>query len=372
MMATEMGALAGIFVRLRYICANTTRAGVGGLVMTFLRGLSVAMVMLCGTDAFARDVVDMAGRTVAIPDKVGRVFGSAPPLNVLLNAVAPDAMLGVSFRIEVPAKRFFPAHVQDLPVVGGIFGVSQTMNPETVMALKPDLALAWKSPFVDQAKIEAAFAKMGIPVVFITLDTLADWPRALRFTARLLGRDAAAEAQAVYVEKALARLAATVGKVPERRRPRVYYAEGPDGLATDCHRSFHTEAIELAGGYNVYRCEPKDHMGMERVSLEQVLAFDPEVIIVQDRAAAAAIRGDARWLGVRAVRNDRIHLVPRWPHNWVDRPPSAMRALGAQWLANLFYPDAYPFDLKRETREFYRLFFGVIPSDADIDYLLTH
>jgi iron complex transport system substrate-binding protein len=322
--------------------------------------------------ANAAQVTDMDGRKVVVPDRVERVFGSAPPLNVLLNAVAPDLMLGVSFKIEETAKKFFAPRIQTLPLVGGIFGLGQQMNPETVLALKPDLALAWKSPFVDQGKIEESFAKMGVPAVFITLDTLADWPRALRFTGKLLGREAAVEPEALYVEKALARLAATVGKVPENRRPRVYYAEGADGLATDCNRSFHTEAIELAGGYNVYRCEPRDHMGMERISLERVLAFDPEIIIVQDRAAAAAIRADARWQGVRAVKNRRIHLVPRWPHNWVDRPPSAMRALGAQWLANLFYPDLYPFDVKREAREFYRLFFGVTPTDADIDDLLTH
>lgn len=336
------------------------------------RYLLLAVAMALDSFAQAREITDMAGRKTVIPDKVTRVFGSAPPLNVLLNAVAPDAMIGVSFKIEEPAKRFFPAHVQGLPVVGGIFGVGQQMNPETVLALKPDLALAWKSPFVDQAKIEESFAKMGVPVVFITLDTLADWPKALRFTGRLLGRSDAAEAQAAYIEKTLAKLAATVGKVPESRRPRVYYAEGTDGLATDCNHSFHTEAIELAGGYNVYRCKPKDHMGMEKISIEQVLAFNPEIIIVQDRSAAAAIHGDPRWQGVRAVKTGRIHLVPRWPHNWVDRPPSAMRALGAQWLANIFYPDLYPFDVRREGRDFYRLFFGVAATNQDIDELLSH
>ena len=334
--------------------------------------LYLLSALLLSLNASASEITDMAGRKVVVPDKISRVFGSAPPLNVLLNAVAPDKMIGVSFKIEDSAKKFFLQPVQSLPVVGGIFGVGQLMNPETVMALKPDIVLAWKSPFVDQKKIEEAFAHMGIPLVFITLDTLADWPRALRFTGKLLGRGEAVEAQAAYVEKTLAKLAATVGKVPESRRPRVYYAEGPDALATDCNHSFHTEVIELAAGYNVYRCEPKDHMGMERISIEQVLAFDPEVIIVQDRAAEKAIHADVRWQGIRAVKNGRIHLVPRWPHNWVDRPPSAMRALGAQWLANLFYPEIFPLDLKRETRDFYRLFFGVTPTDVDIDELLTH
>lgn len=334
--------------------------------------LSVMLVMLLPAWVGAAEITDMAGRKVVIPDRIERVFGSAPPLNVLLHAVSPERMVGLSFKIEEPAKKFFPPHLQSLPVAGGIFGLGQQMNAETVLALRPDIALAWKSPFVDQGKIEDAFGRMGIPVVFITLDTMADWPRALRYTGRLLGHEVVAEEKAVYIEKTLARLAGSVGKLPDARRPRVYYAEGPDGLATDCHRSFHTEAIELAGGYNVYRCEPRDHVGQERVSIEQVLAFDPEIIIVQDRAAGKAIRSDARWAGVRAVKNGRIHLVPRWPHNWVDRPPSVMRALGAMWLANLFHPDLFPFDVKRDGRDFYRLFFGIAPTDADFDDLLTH
>jgi iron complex transport system substrate-binding protein len=340
-------------------------------MIPMFRRLFLLVACLLALPAFAVEITDMAGRKVAIPDHVKRVFGSAPPLNVLLHAVAPDTMIGLSFPIPENARRYFPPAIQGLPVVGGIFGVGQQMNAESVLALKPDIALAWKSPFVDQAKIEESFAKMGVPVVFIAMDTLADWPRALRFTGRLLGREAAAEREASYIEKAMERVAKVVATIPEAQRRRVYYAEGTDGLATDCHRSFHTEAIELAGGYNVYRCAPKDHMGMERISLEQVLAFDPEVIIVQDPTAAASIRKDPRWQAVKAVKTGQIHLVPRWPHNWVDRPPSLTRALGIQWLGQLLYPDRLAIDLRRETQSFYRLFFGVELADADLDKLLN-
>jgi len=210
-----------------------------------------------------------------------------------------------------------------------------------------------------------------MPVVFIHLDTLADWPAALRFTAHLLGRDGkASEAQAAYVEKALARLKAGITSIPEKERVRVYYAEGPAGLTTDCHRSFHTEAIELAGGYNIHRCEPRSHMGMEAISLEQVIAADPQVILAQDPKFAAAVRSDPRWQAIRAVKDGRVYAVPRWPFNWLDRPPSAMRALGAQWLASLFYPSRLPLDLRRETREFYRLFLHTQVSDGDLAELL--
>lgn len=239
-------------------------------------------------------------------------------------------------------------------------------------ALKPDFALAWKAPFGDLARQRESFDRLGLPTVFITLDGLADWPMMLRFVGGLFGREAFAEPRAVYVEKALGHLAGSVGKVPENQRPRIYYAEGADGLATDCHTSVHAEAIELAAGYNVHRCEQKDRMGMERVSIEQVLAYDPDIIVVQDRAAMPVILHDPRWRNLRAVRNGQVHGVPHWPYNWIDRPPSVMRALGAQWLASLFYPDTFRFDLRQEVRAFYRLFFGLALTDADIDEIMAN
>ena len=341
--------------------------GIRGLMALVLTGLTLALP----PGAVAREVVDMAGRKVTIPERIERVYGSAPPLTVLLHAVAPERLVGVNFALSEDSKRFVPPHMASLPVIGGVFGMGKQMNPENILALKPDVVLAWKSPFVDQAKVEEAFARINIPVVFVTLDTLADWPAALQFTGRLLNRESRTGPEADYVEKALAKVQRAVADIPEKQRVRVYYAEGGDGLATDCHRSFHTEAIELAGGYNVYRCEPKDHMGLERISLEQVLAFDPQVILVQDLAFLATLEQDPRWKAISAVKTGRVYGIPRLPHNWLDRPPSFMRALGIQWLANLFYPQRFPLDLRAETRQFYRLMLDYSPSDADLDILLN-
>lgn len=345
--------------------------------MTYFRYVTHAWTILLAVltlsgHAAAREVTDFSGRKADIPDRVSRVYGADPPINVLLHVLAPDMMLGVSFAIQPRARRFYPPGMLALPVLGGSSGSGQQTNAETVLALKPDLALAWKTPFGDAAKKQEGFDRLGLPAVFVKLDGLADWPAALRFVGGLLGREAAAESKAAYVEKALAHLAGSVGKVPEEKRPRVYYAEGADGLATDCNRSFHTEAIELAAGYNVHRCEQKDRMGMERIGIEQVLALDPDIIIVQDRAAMRVIRDDPRWRTLRAVKAGRVFGVPHWPYNWIDRPPSVMRALGAQWLVSLFYPDVFSFDLRGKVREFYQLFFGVTLTDADIDELMAN
>jgi iron complex transport system substrate-binding protein len=334
------------------------------------RQLAAALLaLLAALPAAAREVADMNGRRVEVPERIDRVFAAAPPLSVLLHALAPDKMVALSFAVAEPGKAFFPPRLLALPVGGGSFGSGAQMNAETVLGLRPDIALAWQNAFADRQKITDAFARTGVPVLFVKLDRLADWPAALRYTGRLLGREQTAEAQARYIEQALARLANFVDAVPEAKRPRVYYAEGPDGLATDCNRSFHTEAIELAGGYNVYRCTQKSVMGMERISLEQVIALDPEVIVTHERNFFAEVRRDPRWQQISAIRSGRVHLVPKWPHNWMDRPPSLMRALGAQWLASVFYLGDFRFARHADTRAFLQLFFAVAPDDAQIDRL---
>jgi iron complex transport system substrate-binding protein len=327
------------------------------------------LFLLAAPPLAAREITDMSGYKVQIPDQPRRVFASSPPLVVLLHAVNPESLIGLNFPVPPEAAGFFPPGMAQLPVVGGAFGMGKHMSAETVMTLRPDFVLAWDVQFIDQEKIKATFAKMGLPLVFVKLDNLADWPAALRFTGGLLAREKRADELARYVEQVLTRLD-TLKSIPQDKRPRVYYAEGPDGLATECNQSIHAEAIELAGGYNVYRCAAKDHVGMEKASMEQILAWAPDVIIASDPGFVAAARQSPRWQSLKAVREGRVHLVPRWPHNWIDRPPSVMRALGAQWLASLFHPQEYPLDLPAETRHFYRLFLGVELSDAQVQTLL--
>jgi iron complex transport system substrate-binding protein len=324
--------------------------------------------------AFAGEITDMAGRQVRIPDHPQRVFGAAPPVNVLLSVVAPETALGLNFPIPAEAAGFFPPALRELPVVS-VFGLAPQINAEAVLALKPDFALGWQSAMLNADKMEFTFRRMGLPLVLVKMERLEDWPAALRFTGGILNRAARAEMLARDVEAALARLQnlrVKLDAAPERRL-RVYYAEGPDGLSTACHASLRASAIELAGGYNVRRCAPGTHaQGTEKVNLEEVLRLSPDVIIAHDPAFLAMARAkDSRWRHVTAVRANRIHLAPRWPHNWIARPPSVLQALGAQWLANLLYPQDFPLDLKAETRHFYQRFLNVSLDDAQLETLLA-
>lgn len=311
----------------------------------------------------AREVTDMLGRKVQVPDKIERVLGTAPPLSALLMVLAADSMVGLSLPPQPGDQDYLPAGVTQLPHVGSMLGHGRTMSAETVLELKPDVALAWGGEITQASmdNIERQFERIGVPLLFVKVDTLADWPQAFDFVGSLLGREARAKELASGVQTALDKVQAAVAGVPAEHRVRVYYAQGADGLSTECNLSFHVEPIQLAGGYNVHRCKPSSHVGMEKVSLEQVLAWNPDVIIVQDQSFLARLGEDGAWRKVRAVAEGRVLLVPRSPMNWLDRPPSFMRALGIQWLANYFYPRRYPVDMAAVTSDFYQHFYAVRP-----------
>jgi iron complex transport system substrate-binding protein len=164
------------------------------------------------------------------------------------------------------------------------------------------------------------------------------------------------------IDKALA-------EVPPDKRPRVYLARGPDGLETGVVGSINTEIIERAGGRNV--AEAAGQRGLVRASMEQIIVADPEIILTWDRNFFDRVGKDPLWAGVRAVREKRVYLAPTAPFGWIDRPPSLNRVIGLKWLAGLLYPDKFRDDLRATTREFYRLFYHVEVSDAELETLIA-
>jgi iron complex transport system substrate-binding protein len=157
--------------------------------------------------------------------------------------------------------------------------------------------------------------------------------------------------------------------VPAGQRPRVYLARGPEGLETGARGSINTEIIERVGATNVV--EGIGGRGnIATVSLEQLIAWQPEIVVTMDRAFFAAVKSKPGWDQVRAVKEGRVLLAPSLPWGWIDAPPSLNRLIGLGWLLQAFYPAEAKRDLRADTRAFYGLFYGVTVSDAQLDRLL--
>ena len=192
-------------------------------------------------------------------------------------------------------------------------------------------------------------------------------PLGYRTLGDLIGRREQGEALARNAEDTVKAVTQRISGVPPERRPRVYYARGPRGLETGLGGSINVETIELlaqnvAGG---------TRGGLANVSIEQVLLWNPDVIITIDQDFAATVLSDPTWAPVAAVRARRVHLSPKLPFGWVDFPPTVNRLIGLWWLGKILYPDLFPEDLRTLTREFYARYYHVTPDPAQIDRVLA-
>jgi len=331
------------------------RAFTGGLVAT-----------LAAPRARAAGIVqDAAGRSVAVPDKVTRVFPAGPPAAILLYTLAPDLLLGWPRANRAEECAYMLPDICARPEVGRLTGRGNSANLEAVLALKPDLILDVGSTAPTFVSLATRVQEQtGIP--YALLDGRFDAAAATyRLLGKLTGRDA--EPYAAYAEDALLKVQTRVNRIPESERPRVYYARGPRGLETGLGGSINVETIELMA-QNV---AGETRGGLATVSIEQVLLWNPDVIITIDRDFAAGVRNDPAWAPVKAVRDGRVHLSPKLPFGWVDFPPSVNRLIGLWWLAKILYPQHFSEDMRELTRDFYWRFYHVKPSDADIDRVLA-
>lgn len=331
------------------------------------------------TEAVEQTVTDDAGRTVTLPaaDLLEKIYYTSPAGQIFCFTLAPELCAGTTMDFTEQELENLPADVAGLPNLGTLSG-GKDLNPEAIMA--EGIQVIFSVTTVEPTEKDASDAdglqsQTGIPVVVIdgAFDKTAHCYEVL---GEILGRQDDAKKMAEYCTKTAADVAAAVASVPEDERVSLYYAEGPEGLQTEPTSSSHAMVFELAGAKNVAQdLEAEGGKGKTPVSLEQVLAWNPEVIIAWDSqryegGADDLIRTDPNWSTIKAVQDGRVYTMCQTPFSWLDRPPAVNRYIGLQWLANLLYPEAYDIDIVETTKEFYSLFYHRDLTDDQVKELL--
>jgi iron complex transport system substrate-binding protein len=326
-----------------------------------------------------RVITDMYGRTLTVPATINRVLTSGPIEMELVYLLAPDKLAGLSFTFNgKPA--FVPEKYSSLPVVGGWFG-TQTGNYETFIAAKPDVILEGT-----EANLKERQEKFGsIPVVGLyagdkqsnyTDDSLTGYEAEIRFLGNLLGVQTQAESLITYYQDAMNYANKIVLTIPDKDKIKVYYAEGKDGFSTDPVGSMHTRLLEFCGGINVAQVTLKPGYGMADASLEQIILWNPDMIIIGRGSQSTlfnTILTDARWSQLNAVKNKMVSIRPDNPLSWFDGPPGPCQMVGMYWMINKLYPDKTTgLNLNSKVKEFYSKFFHFDLTDNQLAQLLAN
>lgn len=327
--------------------------------------------------AATKTITDQAGRQVVVPDPITNVWCTSPMGTNLMYSLAPDMLVGWNITPTALEKEFIPEQYRAVTGLGGWYGKNTTGNVEEIIKRAPDVILDLGD--LDEAaisEIERIQGLLNIPVLMIDGDLTAS-ASALRYIGDLLGVQERAEELAAYCDDALGEAQEVAASLSETNKVRVYYAEGTEGLNTDPEGSMHTEVLELVGGANVAEVSLESDYGMSPVSLEQVLVWDPEVILVASDPAEESnvyqqITTQGQWSTVTAVKNKQVYQIPRGPFDWFDRPPCVARIIGVRWLGNLLYPDLYQYDIEAEVRAFYKVFYHMDLTDEQYQRLTNN
>lgn len=309
-----------------------------------------------------QEVTDMLGNTVTLPATISKVYCSSPIGTYMMYTLAPDKMLGWNSELSDGQKEYIADEWENLTVLGGTMGGQNSINAEEITAMDPDFILDFVYDGEVSDMVTELSGQTGIPVV--SLDSaLASIPDTYRLLGQILGVEERGNELADYAQGKLDAVAEMVAKVPDDQRATVYYVESADGLSTDGTDSMHTEVINFVNAVNVMDADTSASGKGTQVSMEQVLNWNPEVIIANSQMGGsdfvASVYDDATWAGISAVQNHRIYVPAAVPFNWFDRPPCLARVLGVEWLAAKLYPEYVNLDLSADVQEFYDLFYGV-------------
>lgn len=308
----------------------------------------------------SQTIVDMEGRTVELPTDVDRVvtLGSVPVINSFLFALGEGEVVvnGLPEFAANPRWKYqgvFHPGIEDQPRTQNTDGAPDV---EAIIDLDPDVVLTMSPGVVP--KLE----EVGLNVVVLQWRDAEDVTTVVDLLGDILDQPERAQAYRDYFGTALQEVDDIVAGIDNK-----VTALHLNPISMTRPHLISEWWIGRAGGLSV----ASEHTGEEILNLdvEQIIAWDPQVIFVNSAAELEALRADQRLVGVSAVRENRIHSIPIAAHTWGNR--TSEQPLTVMWTATKLYPEKFAdFDLPGHVGEFYRSIYHVELTDEQVTEIL--
>ncbi|MTK13782.1 MAG: ABC transporter substrate-binding protein [Clostridiaceae bacterium] len=324
------------------------------LMISTLAGCSTSTVSTNKSESVT--FTDSAGRQVKLPSKITKIAASGSLAQIVLFALAPDMLVGVSDKWSAESKKYIDSKYYNLPVLGQFYG-GKNLNVEEIAKVNPQVVIdvgEAKSTIVED--MNSISSKVNIPTIHIDATT-ATMPEAYRKLGKLLGREAQGEALAQYCEQTYKKTQDIMNAVGDNGKIKVLYCSGKDGLNALAKGSFHAEILDKVTN-NVAVLKKFSSSGSgDPVDMEQITLWNPDVIIFAPGSIYSTVASNPAWQKLNAIKNGKYYEVPNGPYNWMGSPPSVNRYMGMIWITQLLYPEKAQYDVYKETVKYYELFY---------------
>ena len=341
-----------------------------------LRLLSVGLFVL------ALVVPGLSQGSLEVTDALGRVVRfEKPPERLTLAGKGSFMLLDAAYLFPSEARQKITAFAGGrqlsldwLALIDPSWRQTKTLlesqvGPEQIAATKPDAVLLRA---VEAAKLGPAVERLGIPVVYVELETIVEkYLQDLKIMGQIMNNPQRAQAVIEFYQSRVQRIGARTRDLQERPRALVLnYTEQGGTIAVEVPSAawIQTRMVELAGGDPVWKGAAQAG-GWTVVTFEQIATWNPDTIFVIDytkdaRAAVARLRGDPLWQVLKAVKTNQIFGFPADFYSW-DQPDTRW-ILGLSWLATKLHPRLFAdIAMLSEIRAFFRDLYGL--EDATIN-----
>ena len=296
---------------------------------------------------FPQTVTDAAGREVTLdqaPEKI--VSGYYIATSMLIALGIEDHLVGIEAKANSRLIYALAApQLLDLPSVG----TAKQFDLEGALTLEPDLVVL-PLKLSDTAQI---LEEMGVKVVLVNPES---WDELLD-TARLLSIATGTSADLLldWYTKAQEKLETIL---EGKDTPSVYLAGNSSYLSTAGSKMYQDTLLTMGGGVNVASSLPDAYWA--EISYEQLLAWNPDVIIVASDAGYTVddLLADAQLQSLNAVQNGQVFAMPSSPEAFDSPVPGAI--LGSLWMTSTLHSDVYSREaFYADAHDFYETFYQV-------------
>ncbi|WP_202868475.1 ABC transporter substrate-binding protein [Kribbella sindirgiensis] len=328
-------------------CGDAAPSAAAGLEVTDQRGTTLRL------DHPARRVVTIpmpaASLLIAVDQGVQRIAG----MHQASWTAIQKGILGEIF----PAAKEIPHAVA---------GQDFSPNVESVLALDPDLIVQWAD---EGTGVIAPLENAGLTVLGLKYGTQRDLESWIALFAAALGKPGRGQEMLARMHQNLAQWSSDVRRAAKPSM--LYLNRFTEGLKVATHNTYNDYCIKLIGAVNpATGANGLQGEGMAAVDIEQVLAWDPDVVLLGnfDDAVPDDVYRSRAWKDTRAVRDRRVYKVPLGGYRW--DPPSHESPLMWRWLSMVAAPGEERFDLRAEIKDSYRFFYNHETTGAQLDRIL--
>jgi iron complex transport system substrate-binding protein len=341
-------------------------------IIVLVLALALIAVALCGcgqTDTKTastteRTVVDMAGRTVTLPEEINSIgtFGSIGVINTFVelmgegDKICNDMSASFTKTDQWKYQYVFAPQIKGAPIFEN---ASREIQMEEVLKTKPDLCIAMSKDVV------AALEAQGLNVIYLEWNNSEDVKQCVTLLGEVFNKQDVAKDYISYFDEMVAKAAELTKGISDADQKAVLYGNIAEFTQPHVIAEWW---IPKAGGISVTDNGRTD--GELVYTFEDILKWNPDTMVFMKKSSSNDILSDKRLANINAIKNNAIYYIPTVAHVWGNRTPE--QPLTIMWMMNKLYPEIKSYDdLAGDIKYFYSHFFNYNMSDKEIAEIIS-